>query len=67
MDTHARSLVKGVSWRVIATMVTTGWTYVFTGNLAIAALVGSSEALSKIVLYWAHERAWHRVSWGRRA
>jgi adenylylsulfate kinase len=65
METHVRSIVKGISWRIIATLVTAGWTYVFTGSVSIAVLVGSSEALSKIFLYWAHERIWHPVQWGR--
>lgn len=65
MDTHARSVVKAISWRVMATLVTGILTFLFTGNLLIAIGVGSSEAVSKIALYWAHERLWDRIHWGR--
>ncbi len=65
METHSRSFVKGISWRIIATLITTGLTYFFTGDLSIAALVGSTEAISKILLYWAHERVWQQVPWGK--
>lgn len=65
MDTHGRSVVKAISWRVFATMVTGGITFLFTADLFIAIGVGSTEALAKIFLYWAHERAWDRVGWGR--
>lgn len=51
MDSHLRSIVKAMSWRVLATMVTFGVTYACTGNLSTAALVGSLEALCKIGLF----------------
>jgi uncharacterized membrane protein len=66
MDTHIRSVVKGLSWRMVGTLDTMLLTYIFTGNIKTAAFVGSTEAFTKIVLYWAHERVWHRISWGRR-
>ena len=66
METHVRSMAKAISWRIIATFITGSLTYLFTGSLLIAVGVGSSEAASKIVLYWAHERLWERVGWGRR-
>ena len=65
METHVRSVVKAISWRIMATLVTGSLTYAFTGNLLIALGVGSTEAVSKIFLYWAHERLWDRIRWGR--
>ncbi len=65
MDTHLRSVVKGISWRVMATMVTTTVVYLYSGELTAAAVVGSLDALAKIVLYWGHERIWQMVPWGR--
>ncbi len=65
METHLRSVVKGISWRVIATMVTTMVVFIYSGELAAAAIVGSVDALAKIGLYWGHERIWQRIYWGR--
>lgn len=65
METHLRSVVKGISWRVLATMVTTFVVYVYSGELAAAAIVGSFDALAKVLLYWGHERIWQRITWGR--
>ncbi len=65
MDTHLRSVVKGISWRILATMVTTTVVFLYSGELAAAAIVGSLDALVKIVLYWGHERVWQWVTWGR--
>lgn len=65
MDSHVRSIVKGVSWRLVGTLDTMVLTYLFSGSLRIATLVGSTEAVTKVFLYWMHERAWHRIRWGR--
>ena len=65
MDTHLRSVVKGISWRVLATMVTTTVVFLYSGELTAAAIVGAFDALAKIFLYWGHERIWQCVPWGR--
>lgn len=65
METHLRSVVKGMSWRLVATMVTTIVVYIYSGELAAAAIVGSLDAIVKIGLYWGHERIWQRIHWGR--
>ena len=65
METHLRSVVKGISWRFVATMVTTIVVYIYSGELAAAAIVGSIDAVAKILLYWGHERIWQRIQWGR--
>ena len=65
METHLRSVVKGISWRFVATMVTTIVVYIYSGELAAAAIVGSIDALAKIFLFWGHERLWQRIHWGR--
>jgi len=46
-------------------MVTTIVVYLYSGELVAAAIVGSFDALAKIVLYWGHERIWQRITWGR--
>ncbi len=65
MDTHLRSVVKGMSWRILATLVTTIVVFLYSGEWTAAALVGLMDALAKIVLYWGHERLWQRITWGR--
>ncbi len=65
METHLRSVVKGISWRVIATMVTAMVVFIYSGELAAAVIVGSIDSLAKIGLYWGHERMWQRIHWGR--
>ena len=66
MDSHVRSMAKAVSWRILGSLDTMLLTWLFSGSVKIAAFVGSTEAITKIFLYWGHERLWHRISWGRR-
>ncbi|AXH09204.1 adenylyl-sulfate kinase [Malaciobacter halophilus] len=65
-DTNKRSLVKGFSWRVVATTTTIIIVYVFFGRLDLAIAAGALEWVAKIALYWAHERAWFKIKWGRK-
>ncbi len=65
-DTNTRSLAKGFSWRVLATTTTIIIVYIFFGRLDLAIAAGALEWVSKIVLYWAHERAWFKIKWGRK-
>lgn len=60
-DSRVRSLCKAVSWRIVGTVDTIAWVWLITGKLRVSLLVGSVEALSKIVLFYGHERAWTRV------
>lgn len=57
-ESHLRSVLKGVSWRVVGTLDTMVLSYVFTGSLKIAAAIGGTEVITKIFLYYLHERAW---------
>ncbi|TKI69930.1 adenylyl-sulfate kinase [Sulfurimonas crateris] len=65
-DTNIRSVAKGVSWRVFATTTTIIIVYVFFGRLDLAIAAGIIETFAKIALYWAHERAWVKIRWGRK-
>lgn len=66
MESRRRSLLKALSWRLVALTITTVVAYVLFNDAKIAASVGLLDSLVKIVAYYAHERAWHRVSFGRR-
>lgn len=65
-ETNLRSIGKGVSWRVFATTTTIIIVYMFFGRLDLAIAAGILETVAKIALYWAHERAWVKIKWGRK-
>ncbi len=63
-ETQSRSLLKTISWRVVATLTTAVLVLIFTGDLSIAIGVGGLEAVLKLLFYYLHERAWSHVGWG---
>lgn len=60
-----RSIVKTISWRVLGTLDTIIISYIITGSFVMAASIGSIEVITKIILYYFHERAWNKLSFGR--
>ena len=64
-NSHVRSLAKALSWRVVGSLDTFMLSLIFTGNAKYAISIASAEALTKIALYYVHERVWRRVPWGR--
>ena len=64
-NSHIRSLVKAVSWRIVGSADTFILSLIFTGSGKYAISIATTEALTKIALYYVHERAWRRISWGR--
>lgn len=64
-DTKLRSLVKGISWRVVGTIDTFLLAWIFFGKLSIAVPVALAEVFTKVLLYFLHERVWNRIPWGR--
>ncbi len=60
-----RSIVKTISWRVVGTLATVIISYAITGTLALAFSIGGIELVSKMVLYFFHERAWNNLKWGK--
>jgi len=64
-ETNKRSVVKGITWRIIATTTTMIIVYLFFGRLDLAIATGLIESVLKIGLFWVHERAWFKIRWGR--
>ncbi|MYZ48989.1 DUF2061 domain-containing protein [Rhizobiales bacterium L72] len=58
--------MKAVSWRITGSVDTFVLSWLITGNLVFAGSIASTEIVTKIVLYYLHERAWAFVPWGRR-
>ena len=57
-DSNLKSLLKTVSWRVVGTMVIS---YIITGDFATAFSIGSVEVVTKMILYYLHERVWATI------
>lgn len=64
-ESHPRSLVKAISWRLVGSLDTFLLSLIITHKLVFAASIASAETVTKIVLYYFHERVWASVPWGR--
>ena len=60
----ARSLAKAISWRVLGSIDTFVVAYVTTGQAKIGFTIASVEVLTKLALYYLHERGWAHIRWG---
>lgn len=65
-ETSTRSILKTLSWRLLATLTTIALVWLFTGRPGTAFTVGGIEIILKMILYYLHERAWDRTSFGRK-
>ncbi|WP_034923587.1 DUF2061 domain-containing protein [Gillisia sp. CAL575] len=60
-----RSVLKAISWRVVGTIDTIVISWVLTGEMKTALAIGSVELVTKMLLYFGHERIWDRINYGR--
>jgi uncharacterized membrane protein len=64
-DTKTRSVVKTVTWRIVAGLDTFIISFIVTGRFTSAATIIGVEAITKIIWYYLHERGWEHITWGR--
>ena len=64
-EEHKRSVLKSISWRIIATSTTVSLVYILTGQWEPAAGVGIGEVVLKMIFYFLHERGWNMITFGR--
>uniref|UniRef100_A0A7R9WXL7 DUF2061 domain-containing protein n=1 Tax=Craspedostauros australis TaxID=1486917 RepID=A0A7R9WXL7_9STRA len=61
-ESHTRSLLKGISWRLVATTTTIIVSFLITnGEVATALKIGAAEFFAKLAIYYAHERIWAKI------
>lgn len=65
-ETHSRSVLKAISWRILGTLDTFAISWLMTGKVTIAGSIAGLEIVTKVAWYYFHERIWAAVSWGRR-
>jgi uncharacterized membrane protein len=63
-DSNLRSILKGLTWRVVATTTTALIAYFITGKVDLALKIGAIEVVAKIGIYYFHERLWLLVPRG---
>jgi uncharacterized membrane protein len=59
-----RHLAKTVTWRIIGTIDTMLLAWLISGNPMIGLKVGGVEVVTKMILYYLHERVWYKFNFG---
>jgi len=67
MENRKISIAKAISWRALGTIDTMLISWLITGKLVLAVSIGTTELLTKTLLYYVHERIWNRIKFGRKA
>jgi uncharacterized membrane protein len=65
VEKRSRSIAKTISWRTVGTIDTIIISWIIVGNVNFALTIGGVELFTKMALYFLHERAWNRSSFGR--
>lgn len=59
-QTYKRHLAKTITWRMVGTLDTILISWIVTGNPFISLKIGGTEVVTKMLLYYLHERVWFR-------
>lgn len=57
-----RHIAKTITWRIVGTIDTILLSWVITGNWKVGLTIGGVEVITKMVLYFLHERVWYKFS-----
>ncbi|SDS10781.1 Uncharacterized membrane protein [Gramella sp. MAR_2010_147] len=60
-----RSILKTISWRIVGTIDTIVISWFLTDEIDTALAIGSVELVTKMILYFGHERIWNLISFGK--
>jgi uncharacterized membrane protein len=63
-ESNKRHILKTFSWRGVGTLDTVVLGWVITGNPLIGIKIGGAEVITKMLLYFGHEKLWYRINFG---
>jgi len=59
-----RHILKTITWRILGTIDTIVIGGLITGDWTIGLSIGGIEVISKMILYYIHERVWYKSKFG---
>jgi len=63
-DSNKRHIIKTFSWRAIGTIDTIIFGWIITGNPLSGLKIGGIEVVTKMLLYFFHEKFWYKINFG---
>ena len=64
LESKKRHLAKTFTWRTLGTLDTMLLSFLITGNPLMGLQIGFAEVITKMILYYLHERVWYRIDYG---
>jgi uncharacterized membrane protein len=59
---HKRHIAKTITWRIVGTLDTVILSWIISGSPTIGLKIGFAEVVTKMLLYYFHERAWFKIN-----
>lgn len=63
-DSRVRHLAKTITWRVVGTIDTMLLAWLISGDPMTGFKIGAAEVVTKMILYYFHERTWYKINFG---
>ncbi len=63
-NSNKRHLIKTLTWRIVGTLDTMLLAWFITGNPMTGLKIGTAEVVTKMILYYLHEKVWYKVNYG---
>ena len=64
MVERKRHIAKTITWRVVGTIDTMLIGWLISGDAMVGLSIGGVEVITKMFLYYLHERAWYKSKYG---
>lgn len=64
-QSHKRHIAKTITWRIVGTLDTILLSWIISGNPTTGLQIGFAEVVTKIFLYYFHERAWFKINFSK--
>jgi uncharacterized membrane protein len=61
-QSRKRHIAKAITWRIVGTIDTILISWIISGNPLTGLKIGFTEVLTKMVLYYFHERVWFKIN-----
>ena len=63
-DSNKRHIIKTITWRFIGTLDTIIISWIILGDITLGLQIGGVETVTKMMLYFFHEKLWYRINFG---
>jgi uncharacterized membrane protein len=64
LESRKRHIAKTFTWRLVGTMDTMVLAWLISGDAIIGLKIGFAEVVTKMLLYYLHERMWYKIDFG---